>query len=649
MEKKPILENISSKDIFDNIFGFIKDQNFKLKLVSKSKKCQKKLGLQLADYEQAYLDKIGINLNDYLFCEENIFVRSFNKDILKQNLEKDLSKNNIGMNTIEKNIVDIYKEKYENECKKVQGNDQINSEVQIEIYSPFFEILSKTDFFENFFTISMSMYIIDKFGLKDDYISAFYNLNSWKSKYSSLKIYYEDSYDVLYLKEFNINFKQIKKLNFIPNSYHITGDYKYFLNNFFSYFRGDENNLKCLKLGWIHNEINWRDIDNFNNFKSLEVLSLTGFKFAKTFILKISNLKSLTLDSCENIGFADNVLLNVKKLDLNNCSIVKHKSLLELPNLEDCELTYAEEDNQKYYSIFDISSFKKLKKFVGAPCDFIYMDSIFLEYLKLTSFSDVSSEDTIKIFKILINLKLLKEINIEFGKIDDNEILWIIGKNTSVKKMKISWVKNNENLIIYNLLDKFPYLSNLEITSPEYENNHNMIIKIIENKGCRINKFNLHAGIYHNIEFYCKPFENLIEIKLALNGKIINIKDALPLFANNCNIVFRALSTFELTTISDHVIKLYALENLCNNIECMPNLSNLLIKCSIQEKIEKDFYMTFIKKCLNLKLIRIYFSIHKRVDELDVMESYSKEELEKICPDIKNHKYKEFFVKKLSE
>ena len=64
--------------------------------------------------------------------------------------------------------------------------------------------------------------------------------------------------------------------------------------------------------------------------------------------------------------------MNIIKLDLNNCSIIKHKSLLEVPNLEECEFTYTDEIKQRYYSIFNISSFKKLKKFVGAPCDFIY-------------------------------------------------------------------------------------------------------------------------------------------------------------------------------------------------------------------------------------------------------------------------------------
>ena len=60
-------------------------------------------------------------------------------------------------------------------------------------------------------------YIIDKFDLKEDYISTFEKLKQSKSKYNSLTIYYEDSYDILYLKDFKINFNQIKRIIFIPN------------------------------------------------------------------------------------------------------------------------------------------------------------------------------------------------------------------------------------------------------------------------------------------------------------------------------------------------------------------------------------------------------------------------------------------------
>ena len=617
-----VLEKVFSKDLLSNIFDYIRDPNYKHKLFSYSKLLQKKADLRLADYEERYIEKFGINLNDYLFSENNKFVRKFNKDILNSNLQKDLSKNNLEKAKIEKIMVDIYNQRYEDKYKNNSegsdkaGNKLIETEEPIEIYSPFFETLSKMEFFEYLFTINISTYIIDKFDLKEDYISTFEKLNQSKSKYNSLTIYYEDSYDILYLKDFKINFNQIKRIIFIPNSYHVTGDYKYFLNTFFSFFSRIEKNLTNLKLKWVENEMEPRAIQNLNNFKSLELLNLTGFKFTKTFVLKLSNLKKLTLDSCENIDFEENIFSNIIKLNLYHCSINKPKSLLAIPNLEECELTYYDgESEQKYYSIFDISSFKKLKKFVGDPCDFIYLEENNLEYVKLISYTEVSSEDRTKVLKKLVSLKNLKELILEFGPIVDSEILWIIGKNYSVEKMKINWVKQNNDLIIYNLQDKFGKLSNIEMTSPEYENNHKIILKIIENRNCRINKFYLEAGMYHNIEFYCQPFEILIEIKLTLNGKVINIKDALPIFNKECKVIFRALNVFELRTLSDHEVLLYAIENLCNNLTCMPNLSKLLIDCSIQENIDKEFYANFIKKCLELKLKNLYFSIKKTADE----------------------------------
>ena len=649
-----ILEKVFSKDLLSNIFDYIRDPNYKHKLFSYSKLLQKKADLRLADYEERYIEKFGINLNDYLFSENNKFVRKFNKDILNSNLQKDLSKNNLEKAKIEKIMVDIYNQRYEDKYKNNSegsdkaGNKLIETDESIEIYSPFFETLSKMEFFEYLFTINISTYIIDKFDLKEDYISTFEKLNQSKSKYNSLTIYYEDSYDILYLKDFKINFNQIKRIIFIPNSYHVTGDYKYFLNTFFSFFSRIEKNLTNLKLKWVENEMEPRAIQNLNNFKSLELLNLTGFKFTKTFVLKLSNLKKLTLDSCENIDFEENIFSNIIKLNLYHCSINKPKSLLAIPNLEECELTYYDgESEQKYYSIFDISSFKKLKKFVGDPCDFIYLEENNLEYVKLISYTEVSSEDRTKVLKKLVSLKNLKELILEFGPIVDSEILWIIGKNYSVEKMKINWVKQNNDLIIYNLQDKFGKLSNIEMTSPEYENNHKIILKIIENRNCRINKFYLEAGMYHNIEFYCQPFEILIEIKLTLNGKVINIKDALPIFNKECKVIFRALNVFELRTLSDHEVLLYAIENLCNNLTCMPNLSKLLIDCSIQENIDKEFYANFIKKCLELKLKNLYFSIKKTADESKIIP-YSKEELEKIYPNLNYSKYKEIFIRKLN-
>lgn len=100
------------------------------------------------------------------------------------------------------------------------------------------------------------------------------------------------------MKEFKINFKQIKRLNFVPNSYIVTGDYKYFLNIFFTLFNGIENHLTQLRLKWVRNEIEPKLMKNINKFNALKLLNLTGFKFTKTFLLNIPNLKKLTLDTC---------------------------------------------------------------------------------------------------------------------------------------------------------------------------------------------------------------------------------------------------------------------------------------------------------------------------------------------------------------
>jgi len=56
-------------------------------------------------------------LDDYLFCENNKFVSKFDKDILNQNLKKDVSNYKLEKSMIEKIIVDIYTKKFEKELK----------------------------------------------------------------------------------------------------------------------------------------------------------------------------------------------------------------------------------------------------------------------------------------------------------------------------------------------------------------------------------------------------------------------------------------------------------------------------------------------------------------------------------------------------
>ena len=55
----------------------------------------------------------------------------------------------------------------------------------------------------------------------------------------------------------------------------------------------------------------------------------------------------------------------------------------------------------------------------------------------------------------IINLKYLSKIKFEYGKIDDNELSKIVGVNPNVNNLEINWTKYNNELILYNLQNKF--------------------------------------------------------------------------------------------------------------------------------------------------------------------------------------------------
>ncbi len=657
MESHSILTKIFSKEIFTLIFEHIKDPNFPFKLFIHSKQCQKKLDIDIVDYEKIFLNNRGIDINAYLFTNDNIFMRKFDKDILKSNLEKDLKKFNIDKSIIKKALIDIYTKKYEHEYKHIENKEEIKElvevETPIEIYSPFLDDIIHTETFESIFTIAISTYLVEKLDLRDDYINKFYDLNMNKAKYASLTIYYEDSYDILFLKEFKINFKQIKRLNFVPNSYIVTGDYKYFLNTFFTLFNGIENHLTQLRLKWVRNEIEPNMIKNINKFVSLKLLNLTGFKFTDTFLLNIPTLKKLTLDTCQNITFAENSFMNLKKLLLNDCQIIKPKTILEAPDIEEGKFTYIKcEYNCKYSESLNFSNFKKLKNLIANPCDFIKLNNDILENLELISIWDIDADIQKKVMEKIINLKNLKKIKFEYGKIDVNELSENNGVNPNVKKLEIHWSKYNDELIMENLQNKFPNLSNLEIYIPRPKPGNEINLLITENKQSKINKFILSAGLYQNIKFYCTNFENLIEIKITLYDIIKNIENSFPLFNKDNNIIFKSLKILELKNKSENKIHISIIEAVFKNMDKMPNLKEFVLFCKILDNIKKDFYDEFLKKILRKKLKRIYFAIRCSIDEIYTKEEiYDKKELESLYKELNINNYhnlNDVYIKKFN-
>ena len=97
MEEKIILNKIKSKYILKEIFLYIKDIKFKLKLFIHSKLFQNKLDMKI-DYNALYIDNLGINF-DQFFCFEDKVKNEikFDKDIMRKKLEKFLFKSKLNI------------------------------------------------------------------------------------------------------------------------------------------------------------------------------------------------------------------------------------------------------------------------------------------------------------------------------------------------------------------------------------------------------------------------------------------------------------------------------------------------------------------------------------------------------------------------
>jgi hypothetical protein len=224
----------------------------------------------------------------------------------------------------------------------------------------------------------------------------------------------------------------------------------------------------------------------------------------------------------------------------------------------------------------------------------------------------------------------------------------MIGENTSLETLKIDLLSKQDIYKLDGLLNKFKKINDFEINLPRHkikDQKKVVKLKINEDQHSQITQFKVSLNGYYNCIFDCAPYERLSDITIE-TSIIENLETNFPIFNENCNISFKGLNIFVFQSMD--LISQNLLKNLYENINCMPNLSKLLIDCSIQENIDKEFYANFIKKCLELKLKNLYFSIKKTADESKIIP-YSKEELEEIYPNIKYSKYKEIFIRKLNK
>ena len=291
-----MLKNIYSKFTIYKIFDYIKDDNFSLKLFVHSKLFQKKIEIDLYDYIAQYIIKIGLSLDNYLFYNfkiedeyENNYTKNFDKQFLSKKLKEDSEKYKFDLKILKKILYNLgnksLKDKnLDEDVYEIKYNEKTKRNKFIDIYSPFFEIISKNGMLEYFYTIKIHMEIIGKYYLKNDYISAFKNLNESNIKYGAIKFIYKNKSDFDFLTELKIKFNQVKKICLLDS---LCDKQELFYQNIYKdLFSFDiKNNLIYLQL--FNKRI--REIDevfnNVNDLKSLKHLDLINFIFIEEFTL----------------------------------------------------------------------------------------------------------------------------------------------------------------------------------------------------------------------------------------------------------------------------------------------------------------------------------------------------------------------------
>ena len=98
-----------------------------------------------------------------------------------------------------------------------------------------------------------------------------------------------------------------------------------------------------------------------------------------------------------------------------------------------------------------------------------------------------------------------------------------------------------------------------------------------------------------------------MEFDLILFNKEFNgIKETIPFFSNHCHLIFKSLISFKFRSFG---IEFELLNNICDNLEKMPNLKTLVLKCNIE--VDKSFYDKLNKKISLLKLNDIKIELLK--------------------------------------
>ena len=651
MESVSLLEKIHSKYIINDLFNYVKDSNHLLKLAKYCKRLQNSFKLGIEDYKIKSFEIINYSkFDNFLYVQRS---SKFKKNYLKNKFNKESKQYNSKIrNTISNEFSKIY---FANKYKYYQSHEQIKKTILdkqfiIDIKSPFYESLSKDPIFQNLFIIRIPVPLIKENNLMNEYIADFEKLNKSNIKYSALcfqfdketKRYYENK-----TFNFNIDFKKVKKLIFEEKHTKSYEPLKYLdiKNNEFLLFKtifADNyvvNNLIFLEIKNLRNEKNFiYDIENINNFKSLEELKLENVKFTKDLQLKLNTLKHLALCNCDQIGISKNCALNLKSLSLFRSTLTHYNSsYLQFPELEQLKISFCYYNNADclkqpdswYWGFKKMVDFKSLKKlkflYRGDISLFFALNNDTLEKAYISSYTMVNINIEKSMIKKFIDIKTLKEIKLSLYRINKDEINSIEGENTSVEKLIIDFENKygyDNGDEIYNLLKKFPDLTKIEI----YDT-YSHIKKINLEQNSKIERLKYSSGFYnqrYNDELSIITLEHLKDLELR-NITKVNI----PIFNVHYDNSFKCLIKFELDNshFYKEQIDLKVINNIIKNVNEIPSLKCFIFKC--YSDINEKEYNELIEKVLKLKIKSIEFGINS----FDKYKEYTEQELKSIYKD----------------
>lgn len=639
--------------IFKGIFNYIKDENFLYKLIKYSKKTQRQLNISKDNYIIRYFHKIGLKTDlyinyyyDFFNCRyQNIEKDGFDKDILYRNLKTDFSKYKFDMILLAKYIYFEY--------KNFNGAGY-GRQFPIDIYSPFLFYLSKAKKFDEIFFIPISAKTINDFNLKDDYIKVFkqlYLYNSPKKLTPYLNVYfnYQNDNDIQYLADFKI-FSKIKRLSLEKQYAPLTNEmtnYDNFFKLLFSPKNIKSNNLVYLdiQIETSYQGISAKIVENLNKFKLIKHLKLQGFDFNETFYLKLKQLESLYLESCQYITFYENFCSNLEEINLLGSQIVKSKSLLNFNKLKILK------GAQTFYDIINLKSLEKLQNFDGTAYDFIFLENQFLEEITLSSIKNYSQEIEQKMINKIISMKSLKEVSIPIEYFSNDNTQNIKEYNYSVKDLTIhSKNHDDDDFDGFHISKYLANLLTLRIYGENKNNNKERIIKI-EKEDDYSNLEDIY--LYLN-NFGCKlyiPYEKIKTFTYNENGE-----NKVSFKFNKYNYIFKSLNKYKGTFRSPFYLE--TIDNIFNNKNKVPKLKIFTISGTLKNKINEDLYSNFIKKLLelkNLETIEIIIEIIEENNEEDIFDcfktvkfrNYSEKELKDLFPNLDYKKYKSISISNL--